>query len=243
MLPYLEEHALASKVHFELGGLFNENPPYINTWYDADRQAVSTAAPPVMTCPSTNRTNQLIDGTMAGSVVSKVAVGSYAGCSGSLSWKKNGADIGYFLNTGISVEKLRRKLKQITDGSSKTFAIGEVVSEDTDSGYNAWPYAFRDGSCQRNTVNPINTPVGSPFTQPLADCTYASGSPPSPCWNGAFASNHPGGASFVYVDGHVSFVNDSVALEVYQATSTIKNSFMHPVTKVVYWNDTADPIQ
>ena len=245
LLSYLEESTLAAKVHFELGGLWNENTPFSDTWYDADRQQVALASPTVMNCPSTNRVNQRIGGTGSSSGKEYDAqVGSYASCSGSMSWKKDGANIGYFLNTGMFVEKLRRKLKQVTDGTSNTFAIGEVVSEDTNSGYNVWSYAFRDGSSQRNTVNPLNTPVGSPFAAPLSDCTYATGgNPPSPCWNGAFGSNHPGGASFVYVDGHVSFINDSVALEAYQAASTIKNSFTLPGSSVPYWTDTATPVQ
>lgn len=245
LLPYLEENALAAKVHFELGGLWNENMPFADTWYDADRQQVALASPTVMNCPSTNRVNQRIGGTASSSGKEYEAqVGSYASCSGSMSWKKDGANIGYFLNTGMFVEKLRRKLKQITDGTSNTIAIGEVVSEDTNSGYNVWSYAFRDGSSQRNTVNSLNTPVGSPFAAPLSDCTYATGSnPPSPCWNGAFGSNHPGGASFVYVDGHVSFLTDNVALEAYQAASTIKNSFTLPGSAVPYWTDTATPVQ
>src|SRR5262249_5927812 len=156
LLPFLEEDALASKVHFELGGLFNENAPYTDTWYDIDRKAVAAAAP---SCPSTNRNDQTVGGTISSGVVTTAAVGSYAGCEGTKSWIKDGADPGYFLNNGLFVYKLRKKLKQVTDGTSSTFAIGEVISEDTPSGYNAWPWAFRDGSALRNTVNAVNTPI------------------------------------------------------------------------------------
>jgi hypothetical protein len=36
-----------------------------------------------------------------------------------------------------------------------------------------------------------------------------------------FKSWHPGGQQFVYVDGSVHFINDSIALGVYRAMATI----------------------
>lgn len=35
-----------------------------------------------------------------------------------------------------------------------------------------------------------------------------------------FASHHPGGAQFVFADGHVSFLSDSIDLTLYQSLST-----------------------
>jgi len=36
-----------------------------------------------------------------------------------------------------------------------------------------------------------------------------------------FGSDHPGGAQFVFADGHVVFVTDSVEMSLYQALSSI----------------------
>ena len=160
-------------------------------------------------------------------MVITVALGSYAGVEGNKSWIKDGPDIGYFQNTGLFVYKIKKKRKQITDGTSSTIAIGEVMGEDTDSGSNMWTDAYRDGSCMRNTVNPINTRVGnvpdpnSSAVGTLSDCKYASGSPLSPCWNGAFGSNHKGGANFVYADGHTVYISENIDLATYRAASTI----------------------
>jgi prepilin-type processing-associated H-X9-DG protein len=129
-------------------------------------------------------------------------------------WNYNTKSNSRCLNDGLFVYKLRRKIKQITDGTSKTLAIGEVQGEDTFNGVNLWTQAFRDGSMIRNSSNPINTPPGAPFDKPLADCRYG------PCWNGAFGSNHPGGALFCFADGHVTFVRETISSTVYKAAST-----------------------
>jgi prepilin-type processing-associated H-X9-DG protein len=39
--------------------------------------------------------------------------------------------------------------------------------------------------------------------------------------NGAFASNHPGGANFLYGDAHVEFLSENIDLDTYQNLSTI----------------------
>ena len=39
--------------------------------------------------------------------------------------------------------------------------------------------------------------------------------------NGAFASSHPGGANFVYGDGHVDFIDDEIDINAYRALSTV----------------------
>jgi len=142
------------------------------------------------------------------------ALGSYASCEGT----KNAGGSKY-TNDGLFGYKRKIKMKQITDGTSSTFAFGEVKGEDTSHGYNAWNYAFRFGSTMRGTLNPLNSPPGTP-PSPLSDCQYATGSPAAPCWNGAFGSNHATGANFAFADGHVTFVSDDISTVVYQAKST-----------------------
>ena len=39
--------------------------------------------------------------------------------------------------------------------------------------------------------------------------------------NGAFASQHPGGAQFLFADGHVTFVEEGIDFDRYQNLSTI----------------------
>ena len=90
-------------------------------------------------------------------------------------------------NTGLFLVRKSRTQRQITDGTSATFAAGEVLGGDNVSGQNVWTYAFRAGSVLRSTENPLNTPVGAG----KADCLY-----PPACWNAAFGSEHKGGGEF-----------------------------------------------
>jgi prepilin-type processing-associated H-X9-DG protein len=228
MLPHLEEQTLYDKAHFELGGIYNDN----QVWLDPDRRQVITANLKVMRCPSTpvtgNSAVEVLDVAAAWSEGERLAaLGSYAGCTGTKNVAVYGTAVAEYGANGMFMYKNTRKTKQITDGLRGTIAIGEIKGEDTDSGWNAWPVAERDISCLRNTVNPVNTPPGNvPLTDTnkssrLADCQYASGNPLSPCWNSAFASNHPGGALFAFVDGHLTFIDDNIDTTTYQAMSTI----------------------
>ena len=39
--------------------------------------------------------------------------------------------------------------------------------------------------------------------------------------NGAFGSSHRGGSQFVFADGHVDFISESISTDLYQSLSTI----------------------
>jgi prepilin-type N-terminal cleavage/methylation domain-containing protein/prepilin-type processing-associated H-X9-DG protein len=228
LLPFLEEQPLYRQVHYELGGLFNEWEPYYqgaSSWYNVSDHKIVVGTPlALMKCPSSTAVKQMVDSTLGpGGVMVKTPVGSYAGCEGSnsifvrtnpaLSGYSN-QNIAYFLNDGLFVYKIKKKRKQVTDGTSSTFAIGEVPKEDAEEdagwiGYNVWAGAWRSNSCMRDTVNPLNAPE-----PPSTAANWQE-------WETGFGSNHKGGASFVYVDGHVAFVSENIATVTYRALSTI----------------------
>ena len=85
--------------------------------------------------------------------------------------------------------------------------VGEVVLADVWESSNTWSYALVNADCMRSTRNPLNTQPGSGIVRERQ--------------NGAFGSQHPGGANFCYADGHVQFVTDSIDTDVYRALSTI----------------------
>ncbi len=131
---------------------------------------------------------------------------------------------------GIFVMNKKHGIKVITDGSSKTLAIGESIHESRwgmGSGYgnasvggpcpwfvagscssadNCGPASISQGRDFRSAKYPINSSLF-----PIA-ATEDNEVP--------FGSAHPGGAQFLFADGHVQLLVDTIELFVYQALST-----------------------
>jgi prepilin-type N-terminal cleavage/methylation domain-containing protein len=224
LLPFMEENTLYDLVHYDRGGLWSYETAYEIFFTDPDRKKVATTRLASMVCPSSTAAPVCDTCIGPGDQDKEGSTGSYATIIGTLNIYSNpippntNRSNHRCINTGLFVYKLKRKLKQITDGTSKTFAVGEVKGEDTDAGVNIWSQAFHGGSMMRNTVNSLNTPVGFPSTSGKSECRYG------PCWNGALGSNHADGALFCFADGHVTFVSDNVDTTAYEAAATFAGS-------------------
>jgi prepilin-type N-terminal cleavage/methylation domain-containing protein len=104
---------------------------------------------------------------------------------------------------------IRTKASQITDGLSKTIFVGEVKVGCSDQPQAGWA-TTKDGNGYFTTLVPINYDT----------CDLNA---PEPChrptnWNTAagFKSAHPGGAEFVFGDGSVHFLHESIDMQSYQ---------------------------
>ena len=104
------------------------------------------------------------------------------------------------------------RIASITDGTSNTIAAGESLpAQRADN--NVWQYsANADG-----TTVPINYPT------PLS-CDTAGGFGHNPTGragaaysNTGFKSHHPGGGNFLFADGSVHFLKQSIAMTTYCA--------------------------
>lgn len=95
---------------------------------------------------------------------------------------------------------------KVTDGLSNSLAFGENLPEH--STYCTWWYANQG----LTTAIPIN--LKNPATG-----TYYPRTQYQHIWGAK--SKHPGGAYFVYADGHVAFIPDTVSQTVYWAVGSI----------------------
>ncbi|MEX0641138.1 MAG: DUF1559 domain-containing protein, partial [Pirellulales bacterium] len=126
LLPFMEENTLYDLVHYDRGGLWSYEQAYEIFFPDADRKKVATTRLASMVCPSSTAAPTCDTCTGPGDQDKEGSTGSYATVQGTLNI--NSAPIppntksgnNRCMNTGLFVYKLKRKLKKITDGTSKT---------------------------------------------------------------------------------------------------------------------------
>lgn len=224
ILPYMEGQAWYDLAHSDddAWGIWSVDPypNWLNpaTAYGRDRlQLISEVRPSSYVCPSDKSEPRIKDQAWYGLPNNtSPTVGSYALSEGTIGPPPNEATQTIKCgNTGIFVYKLQRKMKQVIDGTSKTFLVGEVLGADGNDSENVWSTAGRVTNSMRTTYYALNLPHElSPFVSPNYGTRFTGG----------FGSYHPGGGNFLYADGHVSFVTDDVSIEAYRATSTYRGA-------------------
>jgi prepilin-type N-terminal cleavage/methylation domain-containing protein/prepilin-type processing-associated H-X9-DG protein len=113
---------------------------------------------------------------------------------------------GMFNRLGVDIT-----MSGITDGTSNTILVGETLPKHHDHANNAGWYHFNGGGIGAGTIMPINTASdGTSCTDPLR--------PTRDNWNFSFGfkSNHSGGANFLFGDGSVRFLRQTIDHRTYQ---------------------------
>ena len=227
ILPFLDNENATTILETEGDFLLAHDNNSANPW---DPSAVGAAARtllgdqlPVYTCPSDDADPMVNTGDSFFGDDLILGTGSYAGCSGTgFRGNEDGLGLGSttvrYFNNGMFVYAHRFGFGEITDGSSNTMLLGEVIRGQSDRQWNAWAWANRFSSCLRSTTAPLNTPIGIKGGVVPLNGEMTAARPEFT--NGAFASNHPNGANFVFSDNHTVFIPEGIDTDVYKALSS-----------------------
>ena len=136
---------------------------------------------------------------------------------------------GLFNRWGICIP-----LASISDGTAFTIAVGEILPACND--HTDWTWAMnQQGNAHAATTTPVNN-----FTTcaemkryknfPIPQCTAMSN------WNisWAFRSRHPAGAQFVFADGSVHFIAETIDYKMYQRLGGRRDGYA--VSNTNGWN-------
>jgi prepilin-type N-terminal cleavage/methylation domain-containing protein/prepilin-type processing-associated H-X9-DG protein len=135
----------------------------------------------------------------------------------------NGGDGFWGANGLFSLDVWKNPIKivQIIDGSSTTFMVGEdIFTPDYANGTQpgngfSWAHSVEATlTCAmppNNLKHPNGTPINTTSTNQKEWGSYHG-----------FKSRHPGGVQFLYGDGSVRFIHDSIALGTYRAMASYK---------------------
>lgn len=203
LLPFVEQQGLYDAIGWQKGAVYPADclDSTENGW-NTNLAPYLKTRPPVFVCPS-DESKPLKDGTQA-------ATGSYATCQGSFGPPGIDQVKNKHYNNGMFLYRTELTVKDVRDGTSTTFFVGEVVEGHTGNSSNIWLLGSRHTDTMRSTENPLNTKPGTGITTDLYNLKV----------NGAFGSRHGGGALFGFGDGHVQFISDNISLPTYKALST-----------------------
>ena len=229
ILPYAEAQNQFIMSRDDLGGVFN----WSISWDNGERAKLVRMRPPMYVCPS-NMSEPVCTGCKEekggqgfANVELESGTSTYALCNGTYGPRVfpfgASSDIGPLSlcgNTGMFVYGNQRRIAEITDGLSNTFAAGEVANSSRLDGYSLWAYGSRCESSLRTTTNLLNTPVGT--GQLRVESWSAKGA------NNCFGSDHPQGGNFLFGDGHVTFISNDIDYGAYQDFATIASQVPQP---------------
>ncbi len=241
ILPYMEQSGLAQ--------IYNYSLPdgWLNAW--RGNQTIRHTPIAAFKCPSEGKWDNCVftlDWDLPTSGVETYNVGPmrrvYFGVTGGRSAAGSGVH-GQTFRDGVMYANSFTRIADIADGTSTTFLVGESThphpygmgpgyGKMDEGGPALWgdgggadagsppPAASEDMSrCLASTYYPINY-----------DMIRAGGGAMSPSERAMvpFSSEHPGGTHFVFCDGHVEFLSETINIDIYQSLSTRNGASNNP---------------
>jgi prepilin-type N-terminal cleavage/methylation domain-containing protein len=224
ILPYMEDSSAFEALNLEDVPIWAANTAWANTSNQvvANSMTIVGTQMPMYVCPS-----DVLEPVCRGShgVRIDAATGSYAGCMGSQrpgtgSARKFTGFAEPDQARGMFVYATKIKMRKISDGTSKTFFIGETIEGHRSGQSNIWSNGNRFTSSLRTTATPLNFPLDPNGEDGLnSGAGTVSGAGGGRC-NGGFASKHTGGGLFAFGDGRVDFINENIQQLAYNALAT-----------------------
>jgi len=104
-------------------------------------------------------------------------------------------------------------MASVSDGLSNTIAVGEILPQEHDHAISPYNWMrFNGGSSHVSTIVPINYKIDPSANWCSPAATFRGN------WNVSwgFKSHHTGGANFLFGDGSVHLVNQSIDIRTYQ---------------------------
>ena len=119
------------------------------------------------------------------------------------------------VTNGILYRNSKTRMRDITDGATNTFLLGEISSRTQNSNsYRAWPQGASSANGDFASYACKNIARG------MGPAGYSSGSATLLFNDVRFGSNHEGGGHFLMSDGSVRFVSENINFDTYQAAAS-----------------------
>ncbi|MEN6493790.1 MAG: DUF1559 domain-containing protein [Thermoguttaceae bacterium] len=212
ILPYIEQKPLYDKFNFSLSGYgsyavlaLNRIDTFFCPSGKVDRTPYEST-----TNPATGATEQLYSIHYYGVMGPKGPIPQFNSTSSTTTPPNYQVYLGAgghgdYASQGILGRDTTKRMRDIIDGTSNTFLLGELSWNGSDA-FRSWVRGCAGAaaaSC-KNVTNSINLIkfTGSNFNDI------------------SFGSQHPGGCLFALADGSVMFVQESINMDVYRATAS-----------------------
>ena len=237
VLPFIEQSALHSRINFDIASITTSSDPNVSL-------AVSNRVD-TLYCPSLG---DLQDGRVAGSATpaSAARTMNYFGIMGvvvpsslAATYPKysNGGSWPYAVrpsqgifgvaatNSAVSLQPKGTAAKDVTDGLSKTYLLGEIAwtGMGKQANFNVMSYlAGYNGWGGGQFINPVRNifysrPINMSKEEIASGMTIATDNTYN---NMNWGSNHPAGANFAMGDASVTFVEDAIDMNVFMANGS-----------------------
>jgi prepilin-type N-terminal cleavage/methylation domain-containing protein len=219
ILPQIEQSSLFNNIDFKVG-LAGTTPSHL-----ANQQAANTVIAAYL-CPSDSENNNGRLGNRSDININPPgtwAVTNYKACAGS-NWAwgvfspvstpggRNGGNTdGLNMGNGILCSNQNAtnpvtRMRDLTDGTSNTYAMGEALP-----GHSQWNWWYNPNAVTATCAMPLNAVLKR--AKNIGDWPN----------NYSFASRHTGGGNFGLGDASVRFVSENIDIGTYRAYATISS--------------------